>query len=168
MSEEELKQALKDEAARIEEDALHSSKGHFNAAANWRRWRLIIGIPAVALAAWAGVQAVTSCPWLTAFLAMSSGALSAVATLLDPEKRATEHQAAGRELNALKNIARKFREIEINRFSIDKASERLEEIFERRDNLNRMSPDIPDRCYEKAKKDIDEGRSIYRVDGDKQ
>lgn len=46
--------ALCREAERLEEDALYSSKGHFNAEDTWVRRNYWLGVPATALGAIAG------------------------------------------------------------------------------------------------------------------
>ena len=63
----DLRDSLATEAGRIEEDCLYSARGHFEAAASWRRVHYGIGIPATVLAAVAGGSAVAEyhrCPGL--------------------------------------------------------------------------------------------------------
>ena len=60
--------ALCREAERLEEDALYSSKGHFNAEDTWVRRNYWLGVPATALGAIAGAALVKSQPeWASAF-----------------------------------------------------------------------------------------------------
>lgn len=54
--------ALCREAERLEEDALYSSKGHFNAEDTWVRRNYWLGVPATALGAIAGAALVKSQP----------------------------------------------------------------------------------------------------------
>lgn len=160
----QLPEAIAKESARIEEDTLHSYKGHFNAGALWSKVHIILGLPAAILAAWAGIEAFSDNPEWTALLAIMAAGLSATSTFLNPNDKATAHRNAGRELNALNNRARRFREIDLLAINPEEAQEQLELLASRRDELNSVCPDIPRWAYEKAKKDIDSGRAIYAVD----
>lgn len=164
MKEEDIKQAIIAETHRIEEDSLHSMKGHFNAGALWAKVHLILGIPSVILAAWAGIEAFADDPALTATLALLSASLTATITFLHPQQTADNHKSSGREYNCLKNQTRRFREVELLILDAQNQTDRLNELAKRRDELNSISPDIPRRAYEKAKKDIDAGRATYQVD----
>lgn len=164
MQEEHIKHAIITEAHRIEEDSLHSMKGHFNAGALWAKVHLILGIPSVVLAAWAGLEAFADNPAWTATLALLSASLTATITFLHPQQTADNYKNAGREYNRLKNQSRRFREIEVLAAGDQSLVNRLTELAKQRDELNSSSPDIPRWAYEKAKKDIDTGRATYRVD----
>lgn len=162
-----LKDAIADETHRIEEDALHSMKGHFNAGSLWGKVHLILGLPSAILAGWAGIEAFAENPQLTAILALLSAALTATVTFLKPQAVSDNHKNAGREYNKLKNKARIFREIEFPGLEEDEAKQTLKDLADQRDALNSMSPDIPRWAYSNAKKDIDEGRANYKVDVEK-
>lgn len=152
------------EGARVEEDALHSMKGHFNAGARWSIVHVSLGLPAAVLAAWAGIDAFSDSQVLTSVLALASASLATTMTFLSPQQKANEHKNAGRHFNVLKNRARKFREIDAQELDCDEVRTLLDELLESRDSLNSMSPDIPRWAYEKAKKDIDRGFAQYAVD----
>lgn len=65
--------ALCREAKRLEEDALYSSKGHFNAEDTWVRRNYWLGVPATALGAIAGAALFKSQPgWASAFTLLAS------------------------------------------------------------------------------------------------
>ncbi len=162
-----IKESVRDEALRIEEDALHSMKGHFNVAHRWGKAHLCLGIPGTVLAAWAGVNAFSDCQTLTSILALLAASLMAVITFLKPQTISENHRNAGAEYNKLKNKTRIFREIELPRFDDEKARHWINELAEQRDALNSMSPDIPRWAYEKAKRDIDNGMADYKVDVEK-
>lgn len=163
-SQDNLSTAIGKEASRIEEDALHSGKGHFNAGSIWSIVHLCLGIPTSILAAWAGIEAFANNPQLTALLAIIAAGLSATNTFLNPNEKATNHRSAGREFNALKNKARRFREITLCQTGTGSAQDELESLAITRDQLNSMSPDIPRWAYNKAVKDIDDGKATYIVD----
>ena len=162
---ERLKNKLIAEARRIEEDADHSSKGHFNAAARWAGYHLYLGLPSAVIAAIASGSAFNDMPNLAGSLAIISTALMTTLTFLKPSERAENHKAVAGSYLALRNRARIFREIELeDGLSQDDAKQRLMELSKNRDELNQSSPGIPRRDYELAKKDIDEGRSQHKVD----
>lgn len=161
----ELIQKLVVECFRIEEDAEHSSKGHYNAGDRWGRYHLSLGLPAAIVAAIAGAAAFKDCPELAGSLAMISTALTTVLTFLKPSERSEMHKSAGSKYHALRDQTRIFREIELSDgLDAGTAKKRLLELASNREELNAASPGIPRRDYEKAKKDIDEGRSSYQVD----
>lgn len=154
------------ECRRIEEDAEHSSKGHYNAGDRWGRYHLFLGLPAAIVAAFAGAAAFKDCPELAGGLALLSMALTTVLTFLKPSERAEMHKSVGSKYHTLRNQTRIFREIELSGgMDTETAKKRLLEQARIRDELNAASPGIPRRDYEKAKLDIDAGRSRYQVDG---
>lgn len=156
---------LATEAHRIEEDAEHSAKSHFNAAVRWGRYHLAIGLPAAVFAAVAGGAAFGDLPEVAGSLAILSTALTTVLTFLKPSEHAENHKAVAGQYLALRNQARMFRELELEEAAnVDSAKARLIDLANTRDDLNQASPDISRKDYEKAKADIDEGRSQYRVD----
>ena len=163
-----LATAIGKEASRIEEDALHSGKGHFNAGTVWSTVHLCLGIPTAILAAWAGIEAFAENPQLTALLALGAAGLSATSTFLNPNEKATNHRNAGREFNALKNKARRFREITLPQTETGSANDEIESLATARDQINSMSPDIPRWAYNKAVKDIDGGKATYAADKEPQ
>ncbi len=168
-----LKDNLVREAARLEEDTLYTSKGHYAASEQWRNVHLSVGIPTAALTAIAGLVIVVGptealgIPLDAVFglVAVSGAASTAIMTFLGPEKRSTEHHAAGDRYNALKGRARRFREIDIHKtITDDDLSEQLAAMIRERDELNASSPLIPASAFKKARKGIDEGESEYRID----
>lgn len=161
----ELLSKITAEARRIEEDSEHSAKGHFNAADRWAGYHLRIGLPAAVLAAVAGGTAFADHPIAAGSLAILSTALTTVLTFLKPSEHAENHKAVAGQYLALRNRTRMFRELEITvDVDLALAKSRLIELADSRDELNQAAPGIPRRDYEKAKADIDEGRSQHRVD----
>ena len=162
---EDLRSKLIAEAHRIEEDSEHSAKGHFNAADRWSGYHLLIGVPAAVLAAIAGGSAFAEYPMLAGSLALLSTAFTTVLTFLKPSEHAENHKAVAGQYLALRNRTRMYRELELAEdVDIGSAKSRLVELADTRDELNQASPGISRKDYEKAKADIDEGRSEYRVD----
>lgn len=157
------------EALRIEEDTLHSSKGHWNAAKFWGGIHYWVGGPAFVFAAIAGGTTFSDITWLTASAAFASAVLSAISLFLNPQDRAVTHKRAGDGFHALRNQTRIFRTIESADMSTREARMRLAELARCRDDLNGSSSIIPNRCYKKAKEGIENGEHNYKADaGDEQ
>lgn len=161
----ELITKLSAEAARIEEDSEHSFKGHYNAAARWARYHLYLGLPSALIAAVAGAAAFKNQPEIAGGLALLSTALTTVLTFLKPSERSELHKTAAGHYHTLRNQTRLFREIELaNGTSNEEAKARLLDLAKARDDMNQSSPAISRCDYALAKKDIDSGRTRYRVD----
>jgi hypothetical protein len=161
----ELTTKIASEAARIEEDTEHSMKGHYNAADRWARYHLWLGLSAATFAAIASTAAFNLYPEVAGILASISTALTTVLTFLKPSERAENHKAIAGQYLALRNRTRIFREIELdNEIDISAAKKFLIELSSGRDDLNHRAPSIPRQDYERARSDIEAGRSQYSID----
>lgn len=162
------KDAIIQEAKRIHENCLHTSKSHFVEASFWTKFHLLIGIPTVVLAAIAGALAFASFSCgniLVGTLAIIVTILSAVATFLNPKERSSDNLTAGNNYDSLLTRVRIFWTIECRREeSINVLEENLKSFSAERDRLNRESPQPPWWAYKKAKKGIEEGEAEYIVD----
>lgn len=159
--------SLVKEAERIGEDALYSSKGHFNAADSWRRLNYGLGIPAVTMSAVAGLSAFADFDKsnvVAGILALLVAVLTAISTFLNPEEQAAAHHAAGSKFNSLKNRCRLFATTSTARVSISDLARQLRELSDERDDLNESSPPIPGRAFRRARKGIEAGEASYEVD----
>lgn len=160
--------ALCREAKRLEEDALYSSKGHFNAEDAWVRRNYWLGVPATALGAIAGAALIKSQPELASALTLLASLLTGLMTFLKPNERAAIHRTAAGQFLALRNEARFFHEIEL--LSTDRLGElpkRLQELASARNELNQKSPSIPRHAFVSARKGIEEGEATHKVDEEK-
>lgn len=157
--------ALCREAERLEEDALYSSKGHFNAEDTWVRRNYWLGVPATVLGAIAGATLIKSQPeWATAFTLLAS-LLTGLMTFLKPNERAALHRAAAGQFLALRNEARFFREIELLQADhLNELPDRLKALSAARNELNLKSPSIPRRAFVAARRGIEEGEATHKVD----
>ncbi|PSV15945.1 SLATT domain-containing protein [Photobacterium kishitanii] len=154
-----------EEAKRIEEDALYSSKGHYNCADNWKSVHYWIGIPAAVLAGVASVSAFSDNTIVAGYISVLVAILTALSTFLDPNARQNSHKASGAAFGALKNQSRCFYEIDVHLEQDEKKLKKhLDILFHRRDELNSTSFSISAKAYKKAKKDIESGSNNYRVD----
>ncbi len=108
----DVTEAIVTEAKRLEEDALYSAKGHFEAATRWERFNLAVGLLATVAAALAAVFTLSHNDVVVILLAVLVSISSGVITFLNPNKIAASHHRAGIEYNAIRNKARIFYEIE--------------------------------------------------------
>jgi hypothetical protein len=157
--------ALCKEAERIEEDSIHSAKGHFNTAVIWNRRHYWLGVPATAFGALAGAAFVKDCPEIASLLSLAATILTALVTFLKPTERASEHKTAGDQYLALRNDARLFREIELLAPEDGQPlTDKIKALSQRRNELNQGSPEIPSKAFERAKIGIANGEASYRAD----
>ena len=165
----QLIEKIKDECSRIEEDALYSSKSHYNASSPWEKCNLFIGIPIAILSAIAGLSALKDMTNITIFISFVLTCLTAINTALNPSKRAGHHKSAAGEYNNLKNDVRLFREIELIEVTLSEndLKEKIKVFSDRRNQLNISSPTIPRWAYEKTQSDDNNGFSQYAIDKEK-
>lgn len=156
--------AIAAESKRIEEDALYSAKGHYEAARAWGGVHLSVGIPTAVLAAIASVSAFSDHAQLAGAVAMLVAALSAVSTFLNPSQRANAHHGAGNQFNSIRSRARILREIDIYRLSVAELTDSVKALAAERDKCNQDSPVIPRLAFHHARKGIEAGEAGYAVD----
>ena len=161
-------EAIINEAKRIEENCLHTSKSHFVVAHFWTKFHLLMGIPTAVLAAIAGTIAFASFKYgnsIAGVLSIIVTILSAVATFLNPKECSNTHLTAGNNYDSLLTRVRIFWTIDCRREeSIDILSDKLKDFAVERDRLNRDCPQPSKWAYKKAKKGIEEGEAKYQID----
>lgn len=165
----QLVEKVKDECLRIEEDALYSSKSHYNASVPWEKCNLIIGVPIAILAALTGLSALKEMTTVTIIISLTLTVLTALNTALNPSRRAGQYKSAAGEYNNLKNNVRIFREIELHETNLpDKEiKERVKIFSDRRNQLNISSPTIPRWAYKKTQADFENDFVKYEIDKEK-
>ncbi len=156
---------IKAEASRIEEDALYSAKGHWEAAKPWEHRHLWLGIPTTICAAAAGVSAFSDHPILSGGLAVVVAVGSALITFVNPSERHQRHSEAGNAYKALSNDARIFRTVDCMLETNPAAlTAKLHDLNQRRNDLNQSSPLIPRKAFEAARRGIEQGEATHKVD----
>ena len=163
---DEMRTALRTEAARIEEDSLFSAKRHFAASKRWNARHYWIGVPTTVLAALAGASAFKDKPLLAGVLSAVVAALSALSTFLNPSGTGNRHHAAGTKYQALRNQSRIFRELDLvdPSASYEFLAKRLKDLADQRDTLNESSPQTSQKMFERARRGIEAGEAAYAVD----
>ena len=164
MSFTETKQRVQEELHRIEEDCTHTGKSHFEAASRWGSYHYWLGIPAVGIGAIAGAAFFRDYPDVGGALALLAALLTALQTFLKPADHAAKHKAAGDGYLALKNDARVYRTVRLPTADEADAPNALDDLNQRRNELNRTSPHFWAGDRKAALKGIKAGEAGYRVD----
>lgn len=159
-----LRDRVGDELERIEEDCEHSSKSQFNASDRWSRYHVLIGLPAVVLAATASAAFLKDVPMAASIISMIVAILTSAQTFLKPGERGKAHKSAGDQYLALKNAARIYRNIGLLQDDELKFAARLNEFDDQRKALNTSSPIPANRDFNKARKGISQGETRHAVD----
>jgi hypothetical protein len=157
------------EAKRIEERSRLTSKSHFKAAAVWANLHLLLGIPAVVLAAIASAlvhSQVSDTKTEVGIISVAVAALTALQTFLNPSEREQKHLVAGNNYASLENRTRIFWTIQCwQEADSDSAlTARVLHLSEEDDKLKSSSPAIPGWAYFFARRAIAKGETTYEVD----
>lgn len=164
----QTKEAIIDEAKRIEENCLHSSKGHLVAAGFWTKFNYWIGIPTAIIAAIGGLLGFSQHSNTSGIIAMIVAISTSISTFINPKDKYNSHFMAGNNYDSLLTKVRMFWSIDCKRENSDTIlTEKLKEYSEQRERLNRDCPQIPKWAYKLAKKGIEAGEASYQVDKDK-
>jgi len=165
------KKAIIEEAQRIEENCLFTSKGHYAAAHFWGKCHISTGLTIAILAAMVGTSAFAQLEPRTPFAVLGGvtsfvvAVLAAVSAFLKPNEKASAHHSAGNSFDSLLTRTRMFRTIDCwSGVGDDILEQRLKLLSEERTRLKATSAQPPYWAYKKAKKGIDEGEADYAVD----
>lgn len=155
------------EALRIEEATVHSSKGHFAAAAIWRGMHVGLGIPTTVLASIVAASAFSKMDsthsirgWISILVAVLAG----LTTFLNPPAKANAHFTAGNNYGALRDKTRIYRTIDCLHDTGEALAKRLQELCDEKNALNQKSLQIPWFGRYFAKRGIVAGEAAYEVD----
>jgi hypothetical protein len=159
------RQEVINEAKRLFQNCLVTSKSHFVEARFWQNLHLWIGIPTVILAAVAGTLAFAEVKLIAGILSMVIVVLTSITTFLNPKEQGNSHFAAANNYDALMTRIRIFRSIDCwSDESDDLLTDRLMGFCDERDKLNRECPQPFKWSYRVAKRGIQEGEAEYFID----
>lgn len=154
--------AMLEEARKLGVDILYSEKGHFAAAASWRKMNYFLGIPAALIGAAAGATILADAdPVVAGVLALIGAAITGLMTFLNPSERAQQHQRSGVAYGALRRVVRQFVQIDFQSLSDEKLRERLGEWTERVNTVQGDALPIPMRAHTTAYAEIARGSADY-------
>jgi len=175
---EEVLHSVFKEATRLSEDALYCYAGHAEEARRWWRLHMILGIPTVIIAAFAGLTALSSesssvavfgsnSNIIAGILAFLVALMSGLNTFLDPKGLTSKHEQKSAEYFGLMTEARSFGNIDCLRTdNVENLSNKLKEIQDKMNELNKdilvISKGTLDSIYRRVKR----GDFDYEVDED--
>jgi hypothetical protein len=159
-----LKTNITSEAERIEEDAEHSGKGHYNASARWGYVHYCIGVPMAIMAGISGAASFYDHSLWAGTLALLTAGLGAVQTFINPEEKSQRHKAVAGQYISLRNDVRCFRNILLLNMDAGETQTKILDFSSKRNLLNENSPSIPRWAYWLAKSDVDTGYAQYKTD----
>jgi hypothetical protein len=168
MDEATYKPQLVGESRRLEEDVLHTEKGHFTAARRLRTVHLVLGIIATAGAVIAGARAFASGAGskFAGIAGLTAALVTAISTFAKPQELAENHHKVGTRYAALRGRLRRFRELTLLQDEAEPGGHQaaLEALADQKAELDTAGPSIPRYAYLGAKRSIEEGEAAYRQD----
>jgi hypothetical protein len=161
-----MKNAMRSELLRIEEDLLWSEKANFQLCSIWSSLYWFLGVPSALLAALTGLSAteVLLADW-TGYLGLGTTVFTTLATVINPTKRSQHAHQSGVGYSDLRSRVRRFRELRLE-FSEDyKFFDEVEAFGREKSELQRQSPHTGGLPYWLAKRSIEYQRThIHKVD----
>lgn len=162
---DQLRTRITDELHRLEEDCQHSGKSHFNASTRWNKLNYWFGIPSIVISALIGTAFFKDYAMAASIGSAIVTVLAALVTFLKPAEKSTSHKNSGDQYLALRNDARVFREIFLQKEIPEAAAlESLQGLTTRRNELNQASALFSDGDFKKAKTGVDAGQATHAVD----
>ncbi len=162
---DELKEKLRVEAERIEEDCTYNFMGHYSAATRWKSVDLALGFPTFFLS---GVAAFLIFPLPSVATAISVvTTLLALATLyFRPAETAALHFRSGGKFKSLREKARLFRDVVLRSSGISEEQlvKGLQDLSDEKRIISELGVPLPDFAYRIAKEKIAAGQAAYQVD----
>lgn len=161
-----MKSEIVKELSRVEEDAIYTAQTQFSSAKFWRGLNLALGIPAAALAAVAGTTVLAeavSRP-VTAAIALTAAAMTAVLTTLNAAQRAEQSRTVANSYLALQAEARVVRTVDLPALSEADARSRLDQLLARKRMVNEATPLPSFLAYLFGRRNLSKGRHKHEVD----
>jgi hypothetical protein len=166
MTDDGQRQAIADELRRLEEDATYASQSQFEASKFWRLWHWTLGIPAAVLAAVAGFTGLASVTGRipAAILALIAAVMGGLLTVVEPNKRGRQAQAAGVAYNEVRVGARQARSVYLPSAQIEEGRRRLSGLTEQKNQVDRVAEPTNTYAFWRAKRNVEAGRLRHVVD----
>lgn len=163
----DLRAAIDAEAQRLQESAMYSAQGQFEASKVWRVWNWLLGGLTGAASGLAGVLtfATDELQVLSGCLALAAAVTAAADTTTKPDKRAERAHASANEYLSIQAATRKFQLLDVPTRELHELRQMLDDFSARADAVNKASDPIPGFAYRKAGRNISKGGQSYAVDG---
>lgn len=160
--------AIRKELSRIHESAVLSSQGQFEAAKMWRAIHWGLGALTAALSTTAAVITFASGSQIASgVLAVLAAIAVSFLTGIRPDRLAERAQTSANDYIALRNDARRLRDIRVATDPLAELREALESLAEQAASIDQAADSIPRRGYLLAKRNIEQdGGQSFEVDGE--
>lgn len=160
-----MKKHYIDECKQIRQNAEYTAETHHEIA-NWNKslmyWFQIIPAVVAAITSSLVVMGIQPTSWL--WITLIASIISAVASVLDPNKQYQDHLGAAKAFTILKHDARFLHEARAHRLSDGEFSLAVENLHEKYNAVVGTAPPTTSRFFEKARTIIKKGR--HRPDRD--
>lgn len=157
---------IRSEAERVHEAATYASETQFEYAKNWRRLDRWLGSASAALAAVAGVgglSQVFTARW-AGLIAVLAALVGAVAASISAPKTKEKASVAANSYRALQQDVRIFLRIDLGTMSSEDARQKLQELVDRLQQLNREGEIPSKKAWERARAQIEGGSQKYETE----
>lgn len=157
---------IRKEAERVHESAMYSAQTQFEYSKSWRRVdRFLGGLAALlaGLSAAGGLSEVLSARG-AGIVALCSAGIGAVAATLGAPKSKDRAHASANALLALQQDARIFVNVDLLHLREDEAREQLQTLVARLQELNATAEIPSSRAWNRARKNVEQGRQEYGTD----
>ncbi|MGH2460422.1 MAG: SLATT domain-containing protein [Chloroflexota bacterium] len=154
---------IRREAEKVHEAATYASETQFEYAKNWRRVDRWLGSASAALAAVAGVgglSQVLTAKW-AGLIAVLAALVGAVAASISAPKTKEKASVAANSYRALQQDVRVFLRIDLGAMSSEDARQKLQELVDRLQQLNREAEIPSKKAWERARAQIEGGSQRY-------
>jgi uncharacterized membrane protein len=170
LSDDNQRQALRDEFDRLEESAMYSSQSQFEMTKHWRLVNWWLGIPASLLAAAAGgtALAATAGRFAAGIMALVAAGLGAVLTTVNASHHMNQASSAANAYLEIQTAARQYRLIDLPLADLGDAHQQLDELTSRRDEQNKTAEPPSSRATQNGRENIKNGGQTYAVDSSKE
>jgi len=166
---EQAKQLIRERADRIRKASLKAAEEHYAAETPWYSLKSWLGIPLALLSAVAGAAAFSQLNHsavVAGSLSVTVAALTALTSVLSPEKRAEENHRFAKEYEKLYNRAAMFHDIESVIGNLDQKTleQKLSTLLATFEHLNATRPGISGRAYRTAAANLAKGHGeVIRI-----
>mgnify|MGYP005613014853 FL=1 len=158
--------AIQAEVARIQESAIFSAQGQFEAAKTWRALHWTLGVLTAALSTLAAVLTfATDAQVASGILAVVVAIAAAVLTSSSPDKLAERALARGNDYTTLRNDTRRLLHVQVPNDEIGALREGVDRLAGRASELDHAADPIPRFAYNRAQRNIErDGGQQFAVD----
>jgi hypothetical protein len=147
-----------DQCRQIQQNSTYSAEAHHNIASKNRRLARGLQIVPAILAAVSGAMVAGGCDEsLLVWLTVPAAVVTAIASVLDPNRGYEDHLGAAKSFTVLKHDARFLHEAKAARLQDDMLEVSVTMLHERYNEIVRTAPPTSNSAFEKARKRVQDG-----------